>query len=60
MLQEFLKSESGATAIEYGLIAGLVSLAIFAVLVILGSTLDASYASIDSQMSAAIDPPPAE
>ena len=50
MLQEFHKSESGATTIEYGLIA---------VLVTLGSTLDASYASVDSQMSAAINPPPA-
>ncbi len=55
MLREFIKSESGATAIEYGFIAGLVSLAILATLVTLGATLESGYASINDQMDAAIN-----
>ncbi len=58
MLREFIKSDSGATAIEYGFIAGLVSLAIFATLVTLGASLETAYASISDQMAAAIAPPP--
>ncbi len=58
MLREFIKSESGATAIEYGFIAGLVSLAIFATLVTLGASLETGYASISDQLAAAIAPPP--
>ena len=57
MLREFLKSESGATAMKYGLIAGLVSLAIFAMLVTLGGALDTSYASVNDQMASAIAEP---
>ena len=37
-IRKFLKDESGATAIEYGLIAALVSVAIIAVLALLGNT----------------------
>lgn len=39
-LNRFFKDESGATAIEYGLIAALVSVAIIAVLGLLGAQLD--------------------
>ncbi len=60
MLREFLKSESGATAMEYGRIAGLVSLAILPTLVILGVSLETGYASVNDQMLAAIGQPPAD
>lgn len=39
-LNRFFKDESGATAIEYGLIAALVSVAIITVLGLLGDQLD--------------------
>ena len=40
LVTRFVKDESGATAIEYGLIAGLVSVVIIAVLGLLGTELD--------------------
>ncbi len=46
----FLKNESGATAIEYGLIAAGISIAIIAVVNTLGSTLNAKFSSISTQL----------
>ena len=46
----FLKDESGATAIEYGLIAAGISLAIIAVVNGLGSTLNTKFTSISSSL----------
>jgi pilus assembly protein Flp/PilA len=46
----FLKSESGATAIEYGLIAAGISVAIIAVVNGLGSTLNTKFQSISDQL----------
>ena len=46
----FLKDESGATAIEYGLIAAGISLAIIAVVNGLGTTLNAKFSSISSSL----------
>lgn len=46
----FLKDESGATAIEYGLIAAGISIAIIAVVNTLGSTLNAKFTSIATQL----------
>ena len=46
----FLKDESGATAIEYGLIAAGISLAIIAVVNGLGSNLNAKFTSINSSL----------
>ena len=40
MLYRFLKDESGATAIEYGLIAALVSVVIITAVATLGDNLD--------------------
>ncbi len=39
ILRSFLRDESGATAIEYGLIAGLVSVVIIGALTLLGNNL---------------------
>ena len=49
-LLSFLSDESGATAIEYGLIAAGISLAIIAVVNGLGSTLNDKFSSINSSL----------
>jgi pilus assembly protein Flp/PilA len=46
----FLRNESGATAIEYGLIAAGISVAIIAVVNGLGSTLNTKFQSISDQL----------
>jgi pilus assembly protein Flp/PilA len=46
----FVKDASGATAIEYGLIAGGISVAIIAVLHGLGKNLNASLTSISNAL----------
>ena len=45
-LRNFLKDESGATAIEYGLIAALVSVAIITILGTLGDNLSTTFTTI--------------
>ena len=47
---EFLSDQSGATAIEYGLIAAGIALAIIAVVNGLGSTLNAKFDSINTSL----------
>ncbi len=42
----FLKDESGATAIEYGLIAALISVVIVTALTTLGSNLSSTFTSV--------------
>ena len=49
-LLAFLKDESGATAIEYGLIAAGISVAIIAVVNGLGTKLKTSFSSISTQL----------
>jgi pilus assembly protein Flp/PilA len=46
----FLQNESGATAIEYGLIAAGISVAIIAVVNTLGTTLNDKFQSISDQL----------
>ena len=50
ILLKFLSDQSGATAIEYGLIAAGISLAIIAAVNGLGSTLNANFSSINSSL----------
>jgi pilus assembly protein Flp/PilA len=49
-LHRFLNDESGATAIEYGLIAAGISVAIIAVVNWLGTSLNAKFKSISTQL----------
>jgi pilus assembly protein Flp/PilA len=49
-IQKFLSDESGATAIEYGLIAAGIALAIIAVVNGLGTTLNTQFTSINSSL----------
>ncbi len=50
LVQRFLKDSSGATAIEYGLIAAGISIAIIAVVNGLGTQLNAKFTSISTQL----------
>jgi pilus assembly protein Flp/PilA len=50
LIARFVKDESGATAIEYGLIAAGISLAIIAAVNGLGSTLNTKFNSINSSL----------
>jgi pilus assembly protein Flp/PilA len=49
-LKAFLKDESGATAIEYGLIAAGIAVAVIAVVNGLGTKLKTTFSSISSQL----------
>ncbi|MGD9670497.1 MAG: Flp family type IVb pilin [Hyphomicrobiaceae bacterium] len=49
----FVKDESGATAIEYGLIAALLSVAIITTLQLVGTNLDAIYQQIVAALAGA-------
>jgi pilus assembly protein Flp/PilA len=50
LIVRFVKNESGATAIEYGLIAAGISLAIIAAVNGLGTTLNTKFTSINSSL----------
>ena len=50
MMKRFAKDESGATAIEYGMIAALIAVAIIATLQIIGTKLNAAFTSISSKL----------
>jgi pilus assembly protein Flp/PilA len=50
ILLRFAKDESGATAIEYGLIAAGISVAIIAVVQGLGSKLNTTFSSVSSAL----------
>jgi pilus assembly protein Flp/PilA len=50
LVSRFVKDESGATAIEYGLIAAGISVVIIAVVNGIGSTLNTKFTSINSQL----------
>ncbi|THD60468.1 Flp family type IVb pilin [Phenylobacterium sp.] len=47
----FLKDESGATAIEYGLIAALVAVVLVGALTALGTQLSTTFASVTSSLT---------
>jgi pilus assembly protein Flp/PilA len=49
----FTKDESGATAIEYGLIAALIGVAIILAATALGSQLSITFGTIETKLSAA-------
>jgi pilus assembly protein Flp/PilA len=50
ILKDFIADESGATAIEYGLIAAGISLAIISVVNGLGTKLNGKFASINNSL----------
>ena len=52
-LVRFAKCESGATAIEYGLIAALISVAIITVLGLIGDNLSTTFTTINTKLGEA-------
>ena len=57
MLTQFANDESGATAIEYGLIAALVSVAAIAALKAMGGQLVAIFNKVSSELATAATGP---
>ena len=53
IFQDLLKDDSGATAIEYGLIAALVSVAIIGVLTTLGDSLTNTFQTVSDNLGVA-------
>ena len=53
LIASFVKNESGATAIEYGLIAALISVAIIGGVTSLGTSLSTTFSTIDTKLSSA-------
>ncbi|WP_082009219.1 MULTISPECIES: Flp family type IVb pilin [unclassified Caulobacter] len=47
----FLKDESGATAIEYGLIAALIAVVIVTAVTTLGTTLNSKFAVVSTKVA---------
>jgi pilus assembly protein Flp/PilA len=53
MIKNFIRDEEGATAIEYGLLAGLISVVIIAAVQFVGVQLDAIFDFIGAALDAA-------
>ena len=49
-LRDFVRDDSGATAIEYALIASGIAGAIIAVVIALGTSVDAMYTSVSTKL----------
>ena len=50
LLSRFVKDQSGATAIEYGLIAGLISVVIIGTVTTLGTNMKTNYGTIGTAL----------
>lgn len=55
---KFLKDEEGASAVEYGLIVGLIAVAVVTILVTMGGGLNTLFTSVSSSIDDANAPPP--
>mgnify|MGYP001496188060 CR=1 FL=1 len=54
-MQQFARDDSGATAIEYGLIAAMIAVALIATFVAFGSSLTGMFGHVNDTAGAAID-----
>ena len=55
-IKKFLQDESGATAIEYGLIAALVSVAAVTALTSVGTSLSSMFNKVSTDLDTAVTP----
>ncbi len=55
-MKDLLRDESGATAIEYGLIAALVSVAAIGALSAMGTSLTSIFGEVSTQLNTAVTP----
>jgi pilus assembly protein Flp/PilA len=53
LVKRFAKDESGATAIEYGLIAAGISVAIIATVNLLGTSLKGTFSTVNEKLNTA-------
>ncbi len=56
MLKRFLKNEDGATAIEYGLIAALIGVAIITAVGLVGDGLNGVFGTVSTKLGSAGTP----
>ncbi len=56
VIRNLIKDESGATAIEYGLIAALVSVAAIGALTAMGTSLNTMFTAVSTALNGAIAP----
>ncbi|MGV6800362.1 MAG: Flp family type IVb pilin [bacterium] len=54
LINRFVKDEEGATAIEYGLIAALIAVAVIGALQAVATSLSTNFSEISSSMDAAV------
>jgi len=54
-INKFINDESGATAIEYGLIAALIAVAIIGTVTTLGGNISSTFETVAGSMGAAAD-----
>jgi len=54
LVNRLIEDESGATAIEYGLIAALVAVAIIAALTALGTSLEDLFTTVSDELDGAV------
>ena len=57
-MRDLLADESGATAIEYGLIASLIAVAAMQAMSALGNELQTTFSAVSTDLSSADEPPP--
>lgn len=55
LIRRLRRDEDGATAIEYGLIAGLISIVIIGTMQLVGSRLEAVFDNIGTTLEGALD-----
>jgi len=55
IITKILRDESGATAIEYGLIAALVSVAAIAALTAMGTSLETMFTRVSNELEGAVN-----
>ena len=58
LFNRFVNDESGATAIEYGLLAALIAVVIIGVVTQLGGELNETFATVESQLDTGNSSPP--
>lgn len=56
LLKNLVQDESGATAIEYGLIAALVSVAAITALTAMGTSLTTMFTTVSTELQSAVTP----
>jgi len=58
MLTRLLRDENGQTMVEYGLLIALISIAVIAVLVLLGPRIAGFFTAVDTELQNATPPAP--